>query len=158
MPVCLSAPVKTKGYLGKQKRKDNKMTPQFDINGYDIHPVLKCASCGSTYLHPSSVDVYTPASEDNGYGTRVHVDVAANSCRTDLGWGTQAGNPSPCRTGIVIRFACEECHTGTTLLIWQHKQQFPECLEPQSSSRFLVWPFVNLHAIIRFKAHSIAPF
>jgi len=37
-------------------------------------------------------------------------------------------------------------------------QQFPESLEPQSSSRFLVWPFVNLHAIIRFKAHSIAPF
>ena len=38
------------------------------------------------------------------------------------------------------------------------KQQFPESLEPQSSSRFLVWPFVNLHAIIRLKTHLIATF
>jgi hypothetical protein len=37
-------------------------------------------------------------------------------------------------------------------------QQFPEPLEPQSTSRFLVWPFVNLHAIMRLKIHSIAPF
>jgi hypothetical protein len=40
----------------------------------------------------------------------------------------------------------------------QAMQQFPESLEPQSSSRFLVWPFVNLHAIIRLKTHLIATF
>src|SRR5687768_7290573 len=33
------------------------------------------------------------------------------------------------------------------------KQQFPEPPEPQSLSRFLVWSFVNLHAIIRLKTH-----
>jgi len=40
----------------------------------------------------------------------------------------------------------------------QMEQQFPEFLEPQSTSRFLVWPFVNLHAIMRLKIHLIAPF
>ena len=38
------------------------------------------------------------------------------------------------------------------------RQQFPEPLEPQSSSRFLVWSFVNHHAIMRLKPHSMAPF
>lgn len=52
------------------------------------------------------------------------------------------------------RFAYLSFH-GSELML---EQQFPEPLEPQSSSRFLVWPFVNLHAIMRLKTHSIAPF
>src|SRR5688500_4576197 len=41
---------------------------------------------------------------------------------------------------------------------WVSLQQFPEPPDPQSSSRFLVWSFVNLHALMRLKTHSIAPF
>jgi hypothetical protein len=44
--------------------------------------------------------------------------------------------------------------------VWMYRnaQQFPEPLTPHSSSRFLVWSFVNLHAIMHLKPHSIAPF
>jgi hypothetical protein len=38
------------------------------------------------------------------------------------------------------------------------QQQFPELSEPQYASRFLVWPFVNLHAIMRLQTHSMASF
>ena len=48
--------------------------------------------------------------------------------------------------------------SGIPAAVLMSLQQFPESLEPQSTSRFLVWPFVNLHAIMRLKIHSIAPF
>ena len=81
----------------------------------DPDAVLRCPQCTEAYLHHRAVDIFA-RSEDAQNGMHVHVEGDDVSLNGDL-----AGNPSPRRQGLLLRFACELCEAETSLAIVQDK-------------------------------------
>jgi hypothetical protein len=76
---------------------------------------VTCPSCGSSYLHQDSVDVWF-REEGSEEARHVFTD-RLHSC-TD---SSNENNPSRHRDGILIHFFCEECTAKPSLAIIQHK-------------------------------------
>lgn len=77
-----------------------------------------CPHCGSNYTHQEEVRTYFRDKEDSPTGIAAVVDSSA--CRV---LGSQSGNPSGRRDGLVIVITCEQCPALTHLQIYQHKGQ-----------------------------------
>lgn len=84
-----------------------------------------CPNCGSPTLHQETVEVFFRQEDaDDGIAVAVQgkavwshdpdlIPVAVST--------SQAGNPSPRRDGVAIRFWCEACPATPVLNIIQHK-------------------------------------
>jgi hypothetical protein len=65
---------------------------------------VSCPWCKSTYVHIRSVEVFNRSKEDSETGLRVEVKGMFMRSHPSM-----AGNPSPRRDGLKIRYECETC-------------------------------------------------
>jgi hypothetical protein len=106
------------------------MTEQMGQALQTDHTSLQCPSCGDPTLHHDAVNVYfrqedadegiAVAVDGGAIGSMVKVDAAAGQVPVAVST-SQAGNPSPRRDGVAIRFWCESCAATPVLNIIQHK-------------------------------------
>lgn len=106
----------------------NEIMPEFDVDSFLPGRALECPSCGDSWLHQDSVDVFVRSEEDSNTGQHVTVDYKDGvDLATDV--GSNDGNPSGRRSGITISFWCEMCDgfdgkeetSDAVLAIAQHK-------------------------------------
>lgn len=98
--------------------------PEFSSDyGAQDTPVLECPSCGFGFLHQCRVEVFSREEEDSKKGQHVSVDYADGVSVTPE-VGSDDGNPSRRRDGIIVKFWCEDCRNKNNpyeLVIQQHK-------------------------------------
>ena len=81
----------------------------------DDNKKYKCPSCGSTYLHHETVEIFA-RSEDEKNGFHTIAQSTGTVIDSDL-----SKNPSSRRHGISVHFSCEGCDATPVLSIVQHK-------------------------------------
>jgi hypothetical protein len=79
-----------------------------------------CPKCGETYLHQSSVHIYTRDTEDALVGPVTFCDGTRTMVTQD---GSMDNNPSRRRHGLSVDMDCEVCGPVGRLTIAQHKGQ-----------------------------------
>jgi hypothetical protein len=87
------------------------------MENYDSQ--LKCAHCGSEYVHQEQVEVFVRLKEDDQVG--LHVTVKGGQDAVLEIDHSMKGNPSARRQGVAIRLWCEACDKRSTFEVVQHK-------------------------------------
>lgn len=95
------------------------------LDDTDTDAVLRCAGCGSDYLHHRRVEVFHRPEDAPREIVGVFVD-GQMQCHTERkldasGDGVLGENPSLRRGGLLVYFDCEHCDKTTVLSIAQHK-------------------------------------
>lgn len=110
------------------------------VNSRDsVDNILECPCCGCSYLHHVGVELFN-RNEDDESGEHIQLYV-----KESYGWNNSniiapdhsidnnmQSNPSLRRTGIIVKFACEDCgeivdlcfaqHKGMTLTDWRYNK------------------------------------
>jgi hypothetical protein len=86
----------------------------FVKSGIDI---VFCPFCTGGYLCHKRVEVFERSCEDSSFG----ITMTLNEGNVTVGTDAETGNPSSRRSGIRIRFWCEECHSSPALVLYQQK-------------------------------------
>jgi len=89
----------------------------------DYGTVAKCPECDGEYLHQSGVEAFFRDSECAMTGAHVTASTDDDRPPSMSADRSMAGNPSPRRDGMMIRFWCECCGAVVGMYVMQHKGQ-----------------------------------
>ena len=101
---------------------------------------LQCPHCGDYYMHHYGIELFN-RHEDSEYGDHIELYIPEShawmymntNVQENIVDGNIKNNPSSRRSGIIIKFVCENCsavsdfcikqHKGHTLLEWRYKEK-----------------------------------